>query len=80
MISEPFKLFSKDRGPVNNYRIPSIITADDGTVIACADARLYGGSDNPNRIEKVICRSFDNGESWRGHCPLVGGDRPLPRL
>lgn len=64
MISEPFKLFSKDRGPVNNYRIPSIITADDGTVIACADARLYGGSDNPNRIEKVICRSFDNGESW----------------
>ena len=64
MISEPFKLFSKDRGPVNNYRIPSIVTADDGTVIACADARLYGGSDNPNRIEKVICRSFDNGESW----------------
>ena len=64
MRSTPFRLFSKERGPVNNYRIPSIITADDGTVIACADARLYGGSDNPNRIEKVICRSFDNGESW----------------
>ena len=31
MISEPFKLFSKDRGPVNNYRIPSIVTADDGS-------------------------------------------------
>ena len=64
MELKPFRLFSKERGPVNNYRIPSIITADDGTVVACADARLYGGSDNPNRIEKVICRSFDNGRTW----------------
>lgn len=64
MEFKPFKLFSKERGPVNNYRIPSIVTADDGTVIACADARIYGGTDNPNRIEKVICRSFDNGETW----------------
>ena len=51
MELKPFRLFSKERGPVNNYRIPSIITANDGTVVACADARLYGGSDNPHRSE-----------------------------
>lgn len=51
-------------GPSNFYRIPSLITAKDGVLIACADARYCSGMDNPNRIDKVIRRSFDCGETW----------------
>ena len=60
MELKPFRLFSKERGPVNNYRIPSIITADDGTVVACADARLYGGVGNTPRTEKELYGWFDH--------------------
>lgn len=51
-------------GPSNHYRIPSIITTDSGTVVACADARYAGGYDNPNRIDKVVRRSTDGGKTW----------------
>lgn len=51
-------------GPCKNYRIPSLIVTKKGTVIACCDARYYTGADNPNRIDKVIRRSFDSGETW----------------
>lgn len=51
-------------GPAENYRIPSIVTTKNGTVVACADARYYSGSDNPNRIDKVVRRSTDGGKTW----------------
>ena len=44
------------KGPSKYYRIPSLITAKDGVLIACADARYCSGMDNPNRIDKVIRR------------------------
>ena len=64
MISKPFKLFCKERGEAGNYRIPSIITTKHGTIVACADARYFTASDNPNRIDKAVCRSLDNGKTW----------------
>ncbi|MCI8632280.1 MAG: exo-alpha-sialidase [Lachnospiraceae bacterium] len=51
-------------GPSNYYRIPSIITTKSGTLVACADARYCSAADNPNRIDKVVRRSTDGGESW----------------
>ncbi|MEG2396729.1 MAG: sialidase family protein [Oscillospiraceae bacterium] len=51
-------------GPCENYRIPSMIVTKNNVVIACADARYFTGGDNPNRIDKVIRRSFDSGETW----------------
>lgn len=65
MTTQPFQLFAKERGPANNYRIPSIITTKHGTVVACADARYFTAGDNPNRIDKVVCRSLDNGKTWQ---------------
>ena len=47
------------KGPSEYYRIPSLITAKNGVLVACADARYCSGMDNPNRIDKVIRRSFD---------------------
>lgn len=51
-------------GPSEFYRIPSMITTKNGVIVACADARYCSGMDNPNRIDKVIRRSTDNGETW----------------
>ncbi|MBQ7116578.1 MAG: exo-alpha-sialidase [Clostridia bacterium] len=51
-------------GPSDFYRIPSVVTTKTGVVVACADARYYTGKDNPNRIDKVVRRSFDSGETW----------------
>lgn len=51
-------------GPSDYYRIPSIITTKNGTLVACADARYCSGSDNPNRIDKVVRRSTDGGKTW----------------
>ena len=64
MISTPIQLFSKENGPAGNYRIPSVLTTAKGTLIACADARYFTCCDNPNRIDKIIRRSFDNGRTW----------------
>lgn len=57
-------LFSKDSWSVNNYRIPSLIKTDKGTLIACCDARYFGAADFPNRIDKIVRRSTDNGQTW----------------
>lgn len=51
-------------GPSENYRIPSMVVTKHSTIVACADARYFTGSDNPNKIDKVIRRSTDNGETW----------------
>ena len=71
MISTPYRLFANDNGPAGNYRIPSILTTVKGTVLACADARYFTCQDNPNRIDKIIRRSFDNGKTWTESVVIV---------
>ena len=58
------KLFYAGYSGVRSFRIPSLLYTKRGTRIAAADARLEEGCDNPNRIDKVIRRSFDQGRSW----------------
>ena len=58
-------------GPSDYYRIPSMITTRSGVVVACADARFFTGADNPNRIDKVVRRSFDSGETWEDYMTVV---------
>ena len=63
-MKTPIKVFSKESGNADNYRIPSIVRLTDGSLVASADERYFTGSDNPNRIEKVVRISNDNGETW----------------
>ena len=66
------KLFAPGTGgPSDFYRIPSMITTNNGVTVACADARFYTGSDNPNRIDKVIRTSKDSGETWSDYVTVV---------
>lgn len=45
------------------YRIPNLVTLDDGTLIAQADARWDGGMDGGGN-DSVVARSTDGGATW----------------
>ncbi|MBT5187233.1 MAG: exo-alpha-sialidase [Kordiimonadaceae bacterium] len=45
------------------FRIPTVITTNDGSILAFAEARKMGCSDTGN-IDIVLRKSIDNGETW----------------
>ena len=47
-----------------NYRIPAVITAKDGTIVAVTDKRKYNEGDLPQDIDIVCNRSTDGGHTW----------------
>lgn len=59
---KPFS--SKSEIGCNYYRIPALITAADGTVVASVDARYGGTSDSPNDIDTAVSFSTDNALTW----------------
>lgn len=46
------------------YRIPSLLTLSDGTVVSAIDARFGGTHDSPNNIDIAFARSKDGGKTW----------------
>ncbi len=56
-------LFTSGEEGYSNYRIPSIITAQDGTLLAFCEARKINRSDSGD-IDLVLKRSEDNGKTW----------------
>jgi len=67
--SSPKQFFSKElflggEDNVFEYRIPSIVTTNKGTLVAVCDARVDKRGDAPNNIDLVMKRSYDNGKSW----------------
>lgn len=65
-IREPrhTKLFAAGDHGSKFYRIPALVTAADGSIIAVADRRNDSPGDLPNLIDIVLRRSTDNGASW----------------
>lgn len=47
-----------------NYRIPAVITARNGSVVAVTDKRKYNNGDLPEDIDIVCQVSDDGGHSW----------------
>ena len=56
-------LFAQSMAGVENFRIPSLLTAGNIT-IASADARMEAPGDNPNHICRAVRLSADSGETW----------------
>lgn len=46
-----------------NFRIPAIVTLDDGTIVAAADAR-WNTSADAGGLDTIVSRSSDNGANW----------------
>lgn len=49
---------------VDTYRIPGLVTTNEGTLIAAYDIRYDNAADLQGDIDVGISRSFDGGESW----------------
>ena len=58
----------------NTFRIPSVIAARDGTLLAFAEARRAGAADAGD-IDLVVKRSKDGGASWSA-MQIVGDNGP----
>jgi len=57
-------LFSPGDDGIKEFRIPSLITTNEGTLLAVCDARVNRSGDLPNHINLAIRRSTDNGKTW----------------
>lgn len=56
-----------------NYRIPAIITAEDGSLVTLTDKRKYNSTDLPQDIDIVCRRSTDNGFTWTAPVTVAQG-------
>lgn len=56
------------------YRIPGIVTAKDGSLVAVADKRIETMADLPNKIDVVARRSTDNGATWSDYITVAKHD------
>ena len=55
--------FAAGTGGSQNFRIPAIVTLDDGTIVAAADARWDTTAD-AGGLDTIVSRSSDNGANW----------------
>ncbi|MBR5577877.1 MAG: exo-alpha-sialidase, partial [Lachnospiraceae bacterium] len=65
--------FAANTGGSANFRIPSLITLSDGTLLAAADARWNHSSDGW-AIDIMLARSENNGQTWEYSIPAFFND------
>ncbi len=56
------------------YRIPALVTAADGSLLAVADRRNDSQGDLPNDIDIVLRRSTDGGATWSDQIVVIPHD------
>lgn len=68
-----YTVFSAGDDNVNSYRIPSLLTAKDGSLLVFCEARRESWRDK-SRTDVVVKRSTDNGKTWSVMQDLTKGD------
>jgi sialidase-1 len=64
-ISSPTYISKSNEDQCQTYRIPSLVTAPDGTLICAVEARWkYKGDYGDGKISLAVKRSQDGGETW----------------
>ena len=59
-VGQPFAPYT---GGSQNFRIPGIVTLDNGTLIAACDARWNHSGDGAG-LDTIVSVSTDNGANW----------------
>ncbi len=62
--SQPLQLFYPGYMGAPNYRIPSLLQTNKGTLLAAVDKRMHGPLEHPNKIDIVLRRSTDFGRGF----------------
>lgn len=62
-VGSSVAVFEAGEGGVHTYRIPALVVAANGDLLAFAEAR-HGGSSDTGDIDLVMKRSRDGGRSW----------------
>lgn len=60
---EKYTIFNSGEDNINSYRIPSIVTTKNGTLLAFSEARRDSWTDR-SYTNIVVKRSIDNGKTW----------------
>ena len=61
---QPFVNGEPDGGNGKNDRIPSLITLDNGWLVAAADMRWQTTADSPQNLDTIVSVSRDGGKTW----------------
>ena len=72
--SERVSLYSMEEAGSKYYRIPALVKAKDGSLVAIADKRGNALGDLPNIITIVSKRSTDGGKTWSDMSIVAQGD------
>ena len=72
-IPERYTVFNAGDDDVNTYRIPSLVVANDGSIIVFGEARRISWRDK-SRTDIVVKRSTDNGKTWSEMKDITMGD------
>lgn len=62
-VLEQVNVFTSGRDGYHTYRIPAVIRAADGTLLAFCEGRKTGGGDSGD-IDLLLKRSTDGGRTW----------------
>ena len=63
-VFEQTDVFVGGQDGVFEYRIPVLLTSNEGTLLAFCDARVEKEGDPPNNIDLALKRSVDGGKTW----------------
>ena len=63
-LSQETDVFLSGEDDIVEYRIPAVVTTNEGTLVAVCDARVDRSGDAPNNIDLVLKRSTDYGATW----------------
>ena len=79
-LHTPIDLFYPGLSGSSNFRIPTLLKTSKDTLISSIDKREFGHQDHSNKIETIIRRSFDHGETWDQPitaCKLFGNGQTI---